>query len=92
MTSVRPPFRDRTLEPDGRGSSYDGDARRDEAPESLPEAPACPFCDGDETEIMSAFGAHASVSTYWCRPCGSPFDLMRWRLRDSGPAGRGSGG
>ena len=66
------------------GSSYDADARRAEAPEGMPAAPECPFCGGTETEIMSAFGSHASVSTYWCRACGSPFEMMRWR----GEAGR----
>ena len=59
--------------------SFHADERREEAPESLPEAPACPFCSGDETELMSAFGSHASVSTYWCRTCRSPFELMKWR-------------
>ncbi|HSM61443.1 MAG TPA: hypothetical protein VK849_11620 [Longimicrobiales bacterium] len=47
----------------------------------MPDAPACPFCGGDETELMSAFGSHASVSTYWCRRCRSPFELMKWRTR-----------
>lgn len=61
-----------------RGSSS-ADERREEAPDTLPSTPSCPFCDGDRTEIMSAFGSHASVSTYWCRACGSPFELMKWR-------------
>jgi hypothetical protein len=45
----------------------------------LPSAPPCPFCEGRETELMSAFGSHASVSTYWCRSCRSPFELLKWR-------------
>ncbi len=49
----------------------------------LPEAPACPFCDGRETELMSAFGSHASVSTYWCRSCRSPFELLKWQNPES---------
>jgi hypothetical protein len=49
----------------------------------LPSAPPCPFCEASETELMSAFGAHASVSTYWCRRCRSPFDLLKWRPRGS---------
>jgi len=61
--------------------SFDPTERRDEAPEGLPEAPICPFCGGSETELMSAFGSHASVSTYWCRTCRSPFELMKWRKR-----------
>jgi len=46
---------------------------------SLPEAPPCPFCDRSETELLNAFGSHASVSTYWCRPCRSPFEIFKWR-------------
>ena len=51
----------------------------------LPEAPSCPFCDGKETELMNPFGSHASVSTYWCRDCRSPFELLKWQR----PAGDG---
>ena len=47
----------------------------------LPTAPACPFCEGTQTELMNAFGAHASVSTYWCRDCRSPFELLKWSGR-----------
>lgn len=45
----------------------------------LPSAPPCPFCEERETELMNAFGSHASVSTYWCRRCRSPFELLKWR-------------
>lgn len=45
----------------------------------LPESPLCPFCDGGETEIMNPFGSHASVATYWCRACRSPFEMLKWR-------------
>lgn len=58
--------------------SYDAGARQGEAPTSLPASPQCPFCGGGDTELMSAFGSHASVSTYWCRPCRSPFERMKW--------------
>ena len=91
----RPPFRGRSGlggdgkpdagraggdgEPGAFRGSFRAEDRRAEAPDSLPEAPDCPFCDGVETELMSAFGAHASVCTYWCRSCRSPFELMRWR-------------
>ena len=47
----------------------------------LPTSPPCPFCEGVETELMSAFGSHASVSTYWCRRCRSPFELLKWTAR-----------
>lgn len=79
MTARRPPFREGGVPGAERGRSHDAAARRDEAPPGLPAAPACPFCEGVQTELMSAFGSHASVSTYWCRACGSPFELVRWR-------------
>lgn len=47
----------------------------------LPAAPPCPFCGDRETEVHSAFGSHASVSTYWCRRCRSPFELLKWQRR-----------
>jgi len=31
--------------------------------------------------VMNTFGSHASVSTYWCRDCRSPFEMMKWRRR-----------
>lgn len=45
----------------------------------LPGHPPCPFCETSETELMNPFGSHASVSTYWCRRCRSPFELLKWR-------------
>ena len=50
----------------------------DAVPRGLPEAPQCPFCEGSETELFNAFGSQASVSTYWCRACRSPFEFMKW--------------
>jgi len=76
--AAEPPFRGK-LSAEVRSSSYSADERREESPDILPSDPPCPFCDGSETEIMNAFGSHASVSTYWCRACGSPFEMMRWR-------------
>lgn len=77
--AIRPPFRDGAAGADRTASSFSAEERREESPDVLPSAPQCPFCEGAETEIMSAFGAHASVSSYWCRACGSPFELMKWR-------------
>lgn len=55
-------------------------------PGDLPDAPPCPFCGEGRTELHSLFGAHASVTTYWCRSCRSPFEQMRWGRRiDSTP-------
>jgi len=31
---------------------------------------------------MSPFGSHASVSTYWCRACRSPFEILKWQAGD----------
>jgi transcription elongation factor Elf1 len=76
---IRPPFREGAVGAEQRGSSYDAEERREETPDTLPSSPACPFCAGTETEIMNAFGSHASVATYWCRACGSPFEMMKWR-------------
>ena len=55
----------------------------------LPATPPCPFCEGRETELMNAFGSHASVATYWCRSCRSPFEMLKWRA--GGPGGAGPG-
>ncbi len=59
------------------GPSFDAAARQEEAP-GLPTAPPCPFCERTQTELMNAFGSHASVSSYWCRACRSPFEVMKW--------------
>jgi hypothetical protein len=61
-------------------------------PGDLPDSPACPFCDERETELHSLFGGHASVTTYWCRRCRSPFEQMKWvRRRFGGGAETRSG-
>lgn len=54
------------------------DSAPEEPPPRLPPAPPCPFCDGRETELLNAFGPHASVASYWCRDCRSPFELLKW--------------
>jgi len=77
--AIRPTLRKGSIGTGRRISSFRAAQRREETPDVLPTAPGCPFCGGTETEIMSAFGSHASVSTYWCRACGSPFELMKWR-------------
>lgn len=60
--------------------------RRDDAPgfKGLPERPDCPFCGERETELMNPFGSHASVSTFWCRRCRSPFELLKWARSAAG--------
>lgn len=47
--------------------------------ETLPEAPTCPFCGGNETEQFAAFGSAASTSQFYCRPCRSVFEFLKWR-------------
>lgn len=50
-------------------------------PGGMPESPRCPFCDGNRTELLNAFGPHASVASYWCRSCRSPFEFLKWSAR-----------
>lgn len=50
-------------------------------PGDLPDRPTCPFCGGSDTELHALFGSHASVTTYWCRGCRSPFEQLRWGRR-----------
>ncbi len=63
------------------GPPRDREERGDAA---LPRDPECPFCGGRETELMNAFGSHASVSTYWCRRCRSPFEMFKWAGKEKG--------
>ncbi len=54
-------------------------------PAGLPKSPVCPHCRGRRTSLASAFGSHASLATYWCDDCRSPFEMLRWR--DAGETG-----
>jgi transcription elongation factor Elf1 len=47
----------------------------------LPEHVTCPFCNGERTELHSAFGPQLSVATYWCLVCRSPFEWIKWNGR-----------
>jgi hypothetical protein len=38
----------------------------------------CPFCDGTNTKLFSAFGSQLSVSTYWCNACHTAFEKLKW--------------
>jgi len=53
----------------------------------LPESPSCPFCEGVETELVNPFGSQLSVSSYWCRECRSPFEMMKWQGSPGGLRG-----
>ena len=52
-------------------------ARLSAAELGLPDAVACPFCEGRDTELHSAFGSQLSVATYWCRRCGTAFEWFK---------------
>ncbi len=47
--------------------------------EALPASVECPFCGGEETEQFAAFGSAVSTSQYYCRPCRTVFEYMKWR-------------
>lgn len=49
--------------------------------EELPESVRCPFCGGTETEQFATFGSAVSTSQYYCRPCRSVFEYMKWKRR-----------
>jgi transposase-like protein len=50
-----------------------------EAADRLAEVPACPVCGSADAKVVSAFGSHASLTSYWCEACGSPFEGLRWK-------------
>ncbi len=72
-----------TEAPGGMENAPEAEASR---PEGLPEAPDCPHCGGLRTRLASLFGSHASLATYWCDDCRSPFEVLRWRPA-AAPAG-----
>jgi hypothetical protein len=51
----------------------------DPAAFGLPDHPACPFCEREETHLVSPFGPQLSVATYWCRHCHTAFEVMKWK-------------
>ncbi|MFW6078928.1 MAG: hypothetical protein ACODAE_04865 [Gemmatimonadota bacterium] len=66
----------------GSGGSRGRSRRRLSASElELPERVECPFCDGDDTELHSAFGSALSVATYWCNRCRTAFEWIKWDER-----------
>jgi len=62
-----------------RSKRLSGELARPLASEALPAAVECPFCGGSNTEQFSAFGSALSVSQYYCRPCRTVFEWMKWR-------------
>lgn len=67
----------------GSGDSLTQDSSRDLSrplvSDSIPASVECPFCGGSETEQFSVFGSALSVSQYYCRPCRTVFEWMKWR-------------
>jgi transposase-like protein len=53
-------------------------AQRTPAAASAPQAPGCPFCESDDTELMSLFGSSPLTSQYYCRGCRSAFEQVKW--------------
>lgn len=54
----------------------------------LPEHPACPFCEGTETWLVSPFGPQLSVATFWCGHCHTAFEYMKWKAASPPAADR----
>lgn len=75
------PLRDDERGDGGRGDADPADFDSTLRFEALPDSPTCPFCGGTDTEQFSAFGSQASTSQYYCRPCRSVFEFMKWRAR-----------
>jgi transposase-like protein len=40
--------------------------------------PRCPFCESEDTELMSLFGSSPLTSQYYCRGCRSAFEQVKW--------------
>jgi hypothetical protein len=43
--------------------------------------PPCPWCDGRETRLLSAFGGQLSVAQCWCYRCRTGFEYLKWEDR-----------
>jgi hypothetical protein len=54
---------------------------RDETPRDA-AAVVCPFCDSNETELISQFGSQLLVSQRRCRQCRSYFEALSESLQD----------
>jgi hypothetical protein len=48
----------------------------------VPKSAPCPFCDGTDTELVNPFGGQLSVAQYWCRPCRTAFEFIKWDDHD----------
>ncbi len=46
------------------------------------EKARCPFCESDNTELLSLFGQNLLSSTWYCRSCKTAFEAVRWDADD----------
>ncbi len=47
------------------------------------DAPRCPFCGSQDTEMLSLFGSQLLTEQRYCRACHTPFEAI---ARDRAPA------
>ncbi len=45
----------------------------------------CPFCNSEDTELLSLFGQNLLSSTWYCRSCRTAFEAIRWDADDPEP-------
>jgi hypothetical protein len=54
-------------------------------PGTVPPGVPCPFCDGNDTKLLTPFGGQLSVSQHWCNRCRTGFDYIKWEPRREAP-------
>ena len=55
-------------------------------------APACPFCESEDVELVSAWGGQLITSQLRCRTCSTYFEALRADLYVSEQPGDASAG
>jgi hypothetical protein len=68
------------------GSLFPGVTGKETTP-----SPPCPFCDGLDTRMLSAFGGQLSVAQCWCNGCRTGFEYLKWEERPGERAEPGRG-
>jgi hypothetical protein len=51
-------------------------------PDEVPIHPPCPWCDGRDTRLLSAFGGQLSVAQCWCNRCRTGFEYLKWEAHE----------
>lgn len=59
--------------------------------EETPSRPACPFCSGTRTRVISPFGGQLSVAQCWCDSCRTGFEYIKWEDQADSPLDRPTG-